>query len=98
PNVSRESDLLSLTSPPSQCCPLITSLTLVPAGLQPSPSSSRAPRVNPTPLLKFDRYPGRMDTQCDLQREIDDLSDEENELEDAIRPRLLFIRIPRDDY
>ncbi|KAG1855086.1 hypothetical protein C8R48DRAFT_675396 [Suillus tomentosus] len=31
----------------------------------------RTPQVNPTPLPKLDRYPGRMDTRRDLQREIE---------------------------
>lgn len=45
----------------------------------------RAPQVNPTTLPKLDRYPGRMDLRRDFQRDIEDLSDEETELEDAVR-------------
>ncbi|KAG2135233.1 uncharacterized protein EDB93DRAFT_1339687 [Suillus bovinus] len=61
----------------------ITSPTLVPRPPTIPLVLPRAPQVNPTPLPKLDRYPGRMDTRRDLQREIDDLSDEENELEDS---------------
>ncbi|KAG2100195.1 uncharacterized protein F5147DRAFT_839271 [Suillus discolor] len=61
----------------------ITSPTLVPRPPIIPVVLPRAPQVNPTPLPKLDRHPGRMDTRHDLQREIDDLSDEENELEDS---------------
>ncbi|KAG0701509.1 hypothetical protein DFH29DRAFT_555459 [Suillus ampliporus] len=59
----------------------VTSPTLVPRPPILPLVLPRAPQVNPTPLPKLDRYPGRMDTRRDLQREIEDLSDEENELE-----------------
>ncbi|KAH7923483.1 hypothetical protein BV22DRAFT_1015373 [Leucogyrophana mollusca] len=41
------------------------------------------PQPNPAPLPKANRYPGRMNNRRDLQREMDDLSDEENELEET---------------
>ncbi|KAG1724758.1 uncharacterized protein EDB91DRAFT_120716 [Suillus paluster] len=61
----------------------VTSPTLVPRPPLLPLVLPRAPLVLPTPLPKLDRYPGRMDNRRDLQREIEDLSDEENELEDA---------------
>ncbi|OAX44595.1 hypothetical protein K503DRAFT_795226 [Rhizopogon vinicolor AM-OR11-026] len=68
----------------------VTSPTLVPRPPVIPLVLPRAPQVNPTPLPKLDRYPGRMDLRRDFQREIEDLSDEETELEDstlAIRNR-----------
>ncbi|KAG0694990.1 hypothetical protein DFH29DRAFT_814658 [Suillus ampliporus] len=58
----------------------VTSPTLVPRPSTLPLVLPRAPRVNPTPIPKIDRYPGRMNR--DLQREMDDLSDEEKEIED----------------
>ncbi|KAH7889617.1 hypothetical protein F5I97DRAFT_1845752 [Phlebopus sp. FC_14] len=43
----------------------------------------KAPHVGPTPLPKADRFQGRLNHRRELQREIDDLSDEENDLEDC---------------
>ncbi|KAH7906158.1 hypothetical protein BJ138DRAFT_1163293 [Hygrophoropsis aurantiaca] len=40
------------------------------------------PQPNPAPLPKANRFPGRMNNRRDLQHEMDDLSDEENELEE----------------
>lgn len=44
----------------------------------------KAPHFGPTPLPKRDRFHGRFNTRRDLQREMDDLSDEENDLEDCV--------------
>ncbi|KAF9227754.1 hypothetical protein BS17DRAFT_774257 [Gyrodon lividus] len=43
----------------------------------------KPPHVGPTPLPKSDRFQGRINHRRDLQREADDLSDEENDLEDC---------------
>ena len=69
----------------------VTSPTLVPRPPILPLVLPRAPQVNPSPLPKLDRYPGRMDIRRDLQREIEDLSDEENELEDAVRAFFILI-------
>ncbi|KAJ8594301.1 hypothetical protein M405DRAFT_878842 [Rhizopogon salebrosus TDB-379] len=61
----------------------VTSPTLVPRPPVIPLVLPRAPYVNPSPLPKLDRYPGRMDIRRDFQREIEDLSDEETELEEA---------------
>lgn len=47
----------------------------------------KPPHIGPTPLPKADRYQGRINHVRDLQREADDLSDEENDLEDCVRAR-----------
>jgi hypothetical protein len=44
----------------------------------------KPPQPHPTPLPKSGRSGGRLNTRRDLQREMDDLSDEENELEDIV--------------
>ncbi|KIJ69121.1 hypothetical protein HYDPIDRAFT_164771 [Hydnomerulius pinastri MD-312] len=44
----------------------------------------KAPHVGPTPLPKADRFQGRINHRRDLLREADDLSEEENDLEDCI--------------
>jgi hypothetical protein len=44
----------------------------------------KPPQPHPTPLPKSGRSAGRLNTRRDLQREMDDLSDEENELEDIV--------------
>lgn len=44
----------------------------------------KPPQPHPTPLPKSGRPGGRLNTRRDLQREMDDLSDEENELEDIV--------------
>jgi hypothetical protein len=44
----------------------------------------RLPHIGPVPLPKSDRYQGRINHVRDLQREADDLSDEENDLEDCV--------------
>ncbi|EGO21123.1 hypothetical protein SERLADRAFT_441505 [Serpula lacrymans var. lacrymans S7.9] len=43
----------------------------------------KAPQPNSLPLPKSSHSPERMNRRRNLQREMDDLSDEENELEDA---------------
>ncbi|KAF8559705.1 hypothetical protein OG21DRAFT_1492999 [Imleria badia] len=43
----------------------------------------KPPHIGPTPLPKVDRFQGRINHVRDLQREADDLSDEENDLEDC---------------
>lgn len=63
----------------------VTSPTLVPRPPIIPLVLPRAPHVNPTPLPKLDRYPGRMDLRRDLQREFEDLSEEEEELEESVR-------------
>jgi hypothetical protein len=63
----------------------VTSPTLIPRPPVIPLVLPRAPYVNPSPLPKLDRYPGRMDIRRDFQREIEDLSDEETELEEAVR-------------
>jgi len=42
----------------------------------------KPPQPHPTPLPKSGHSGGRLNARRDLQREMDDLSDEENELED----------------
>lgn len=44
----------------------------------------KPPQPHPMPLPKSHRSGGRLNLRRDLQREMDDLSDEENELEDIV--------------
>lgn len=44
----------------------------------------KPPQPHPTPLPKSGRSAGRFNTRRDLQREMDDLSDEENELDELV--------------
>lgn len=55
----------------------------------------RPPQPHPTPLSKHGQRSGRLNSLRDLQREMDDLSDEEEELEDLVR-RSLHHRISQD--
>ena len=44
----------------------------------------RPPQPHPTPLQKYGR-PGRLNSRRNLLQEMDDLSDEEDELDDLVR-------------
>lgn len=46
----------------------------------------KTPQPHPMPLPKYKRFGGRLNLRRDLQREMDDLSDEEDELEDIVSP------------
>ena len=48
----------------------------------------KAPQPHPVPLSRRQIY-GHLNAVRDLQREMDDLSDEENELEDIVRAQFL---------
>ncbi|KIM55041.1 hypothetical protein SCLCIDRAFT_317090 [Scleroderma citrinum Foug A] len=61
----------------------IVSPTLVPREPVTPLVLSKVSHFGPTPLVKRDRFHGRFSTRRDLQREMDDLSDEENDLEDC---------------
>ena len=50
----------------------------------------RPPQPHPLPLSRRRVY-GQLNAVRDLQREMDDLSDEENELEDIVRSRPRFL-------
>jgi hypothetical protein len=52
----------------------------------------KPPQPHPTPLPKSGRSGGRLNTRRDLQREMDDLSDEENELEDIVSSHEILYR------
>lgn len=58
----------------------------------------KPPHIGPTPLPGADQYQGRINHVRDLQREADDLSDEENDLEDCVRaiitPSMAFFTLP----
>lgn len=45
---------------------------------------SKAPQPHITPLAERGRVAGRLNARRDLNREMDDLSDEENELDDMV--------------
>ena len=49
----------------------------------------RPPQPHPTPLQKYGR-PGRLNSRRNLLQEMDDLSDEEDELDDLVRPCVVF--------
>lgn len=69
----------------------IVSPTLVPREPVTPLVLSKVSHFGPTPLVKRDRFHGRFSTRRDLQREMDDLSDEENDLEDCVCPRLEIV-------
>jgi len=50
------------------------------------------PQPHPTPLPKRRAY-GRLNARRDLQREMDDLSDEENEVEDIVSNAILTLNL-----
>ena len=50
----------------------------------------KPPQPHPTPLPKRRVY-GRLNARRDLQRELDDLSDEENEVEDIVSVIYTFV-------
>lgn len=49
----------------------------------------RPPQPHPTPLQKYGK-PGRLNSRRNLLQEMDDLSDEEDELDDLVRPPVVF--------
>lgn len=49
----------------------------------------RPPQPHPTPLQKYGR-PGRLNSRRNLLQEMDDLSDEEDELDDVVRSPIVF--------
>ena len=55
----------------------------------------RPPQPHPLPLSRRRVY-GQLNAVRDLQREMDDLSDEENELEDIVRSSLGALPSPAD--
>ena len=55
----------------------------------------RPPQPHPLPLSRRRVY-GQLNAVRDLQREMDDLSDEENELEDIVRSSLGAFPSPAD--
>ncbi|KAG2049582.1 hypothetical protein BDR06DRAFT_696519 [Suillus hirtellus] len=64
------------TRNPKFCHTTTTKMPITSPALVPRPPIiplilSRTPQVNPTPLPKLNRYPERMDTRRDLQRELE---------------------------
>ena len=49
----------------------------------------RPPQPHPTPLQKYGR-PGRLNSRRNLLQEMDDLSDEEDELDDLVRTHHVY--------
>lgn len=56
----------------------------------------KPPQPHPIPLPKRVRAYGRLNAIRDLQREMDDLSDEENELEDIVSAWLVILHLRYD--
>jgi hypothetical protein len=57
----------------------------------------KPPQPHPVPLPKHGRVYGHLNATRDLQREMDDLSDEENELEDIVSTVIsVFLILPHN--
>ena len=93
--MSSLSDPLYLPSPAFTRTGLAVDMSVATPTVLPRPEEfpnllPKPPQPHPTPLPKSGRSTGRLNTRRDLQREMDDLSDEENELEDIVSGHTVF--------